>query len=75
MDANKDVRTGKMKQFLVHSTDMRDVVISMHDNDAPHTHIDGSKPINVIFATCSVKSVQAGYSSFVNGVQGKRLDH
>jgi hypothetical protein len=74
MDAHEDVRTGKMKDFL-ELTDMRDVVISMQGNDAPHNHIDGSKPMDGIFATRSVGCVQAGYSSFVDGVQGKRPDH
>ena len=74
MDANEDVRTGNMKHFL-EQTDMQDVVISMHGNDAPHTHIDGSKPIDGIFATRSVECVQAGYSSFGDGVQGKGPNH
>jgi hypothetical protein len=64
----------KMKEFLEH-TDMRDVVTSMHGNDAPHTHINRSKPIDGKFATRSVGCVQAGYSSFGDGVQGKRPDH
>jgi hypothetical protein len=63
-----------MKQFLEH-TNIRDVDISMYGNDAPYTHIDGSKPIDGIFATRSVECIQAGYSSFGEGVQGKRPDH
>jgi hypothetical protein len=70
MDANKDVQT----DFL-ELTDMRDVVISMHGNNAPHTHIDRSKPIDGIFVIRSVGCVQAGYSSFGNGIQGKWPDH
>jgi hypothetical protein len=50
MDANEDVQTGETKQFFEH-TDMQDVVISMHGNDTPYTHIDGSQPIDRIFAT------------------------
>jgi hypothetical protein len=49
MDANQDVRTGHIKQFL-DNTDMRDAVMSMHRLDAPNTHIDRSKPIDGIFA-------------------------
>jgi hypothetical protein len=74
MDANKDMRTGHIKQFLV-DTDMRDVVMSMHGLDAPNTHINGSKPIDGIFATRAVECVQAGYTTFGGGVQGKRPDH
>jgi hypothetical protein len=35
MDANQEVRTGYIKQFL-DNTDMRDVVMSMHGLDAPN---------------------------------------
>ena len=50
MDANEDVHTGHIKQFL-DDTDMRDVVMSTHGINAPNTHIDGSKPIEGVFAT------------------------
>jgi hypothetical protein len=74
MDANEDVRTGNIKTFL-DATDMRDVVMSTHGSEAPNTHIDGSKPIDGIFATRAVKCVQSGYTAFGDGVQGKRPDH
>jgi hypothetical protein len=74
MDANKDVRSGNIKTFL-EEMDMRDEVIAMHGNDAPNTHIDGSKPIDHIFATRAVECIQARYTAFSDGVQGKRPDH
>ena len=49
--------------------------MSTHGIDAPNTHIDGSKPIDGIFATRAVECVQAGDTAFGNGVQGKRPDH
>jgi hypothetical protein len=74
MDANEDVRAGNIKAFL-EETDMRDVVLSMHGTNAPNTHIGGSKPIDGIFATQAIECVQAGYTAFSDGVQGKRPDH
>jgi hypothetical protein len=52
---------------------MWDVVIaqSMHGNNAPNTHIDGSKPIDGIFATQAVECIQPGYTAFGDVVQGK----
>jgi hypothetical protein len=49
--------------------------MSMHGLDAPNTHIDGSKSIDGIFATGAVECVQAGYTAFGDGVQGKCPDH
>ena len=74
MDANEDVRMGHIKTFL-EDTDMRDVVMAIHGDNAPNTHIDGSKPIDGIFATRGVECVQAGYTAFSDGVQGRRPDH
>ncbi len=63
MDANENVRIGNIKKLL-DKTDMSDVVMSTHGSDAPNTHIDGSKPIEGIFATRAVKCVQSGYTAF-----------
>jgi hypothetical protein len=52
MDANEDVHTGKIHEFL-EETD-GDVVMAMHVSDAANsTHIVGLKPIDGILATPS----------------------
>jgi hypothetical protein len=76
MDANEDVRTGKMKQFLDNMDNMQDSVVAMHDgSDAPNTQIDWSKPIKGAFATHLVDCIQVDYTASGDGLQGKPPDH
>ena len=54
---------------------MQEVILDRHGTNAPATYIEGSLPIDGIFATAAVNIVQGGYTSFADGVQGQRTDH
>jgi hypothetical protein len=74
MDCNEDVRSVAITNFL-NACGLRGIVLERHGSDAPRTHKPGSRPIDAIFATHSVKCVRAGYAGFEDGVQSKHSDH
>jgi hypothetical protein len=74
MDCNEDVRSSRIQQFL-HDSDLQDVIHERHGTDAPPTYKGGKVPIDGIFASRSVNCTLGGYTSFDEGVQGKRADH
>ena len=74
MDCNEDVRGETMTHFL-DETGMKEIILQRHGSKAPGTYIDGQAPIDGIFTSCSLEAVKAGYTSFLDGVQGQRTDH
>jgi hypothetical protein len=75
MDANEDVRSKHMKDFLC-NLHMQEVLLEKHgETVAPRTHIRGSVPIDGIFATESLDILRGGYAAFDEGVKAKRADH
>ena len=74
MDCNEDVRSESFKKFL-NDVGMKDIIMARHGDKAPSTCIDGSLPIDGIFATAAINIVQGGYTSFADRVQGQRTDH
>ena len=74
MDCNEDVRDVRFRKFL-REVGMKEIILDRHGMEAPATHINGTLPIDGIFATVSVNIVKGGYTSFADGVQGQRTDH
>lgn len=75
MDCNEDIRSNTMQQFLLQSS-LKEVILSRHGRtQAPGTHIHGNKPIDGIFVSHSIQVIACGYTSFDEGVQGRRPDH
>ena len=74
MDCNQDVRSSRIQQFL-HDSDLQDVIHERHGTDAPPSYKGGKVPIDGIFASQLVNCTLGGYTSFDEGVQGKRADH
>ena len=63
MDCNEDERSDSFRKFL-NDVGMKDIIMARHGDQAPATYIDGSLPIDGIFATAVVNIVQGGYTSF-----------
>ena len=59
-----------LKKFLL-EVGMQEVLLERHGTNAPATYIEGSLPIDDIFATAAVNIVQGGYTSFADDVQGQ----
>ena len=74
MDCNEDIRSIEIQQFR-DNTGLREGILSMHGNDAPNTHIGGSKPIDTILISPEIEITFSGYCAFHEGVQGTRADH
>ena len=72
MDCNEDVRSPMLKKFLL-EVGMQEVILDRHGTNAPATYIEGSLPIDGIFATAAVNIVKGGYTSFAEGVQGQQM--
>jgi hypothetical protein len=47
---------------------MRGIVIELHEETPPHTYLEGSVPIDGIFATQGIEATFGGYSPFSEGI-------
>ena len=67
IDANKDIRTGKIQKMLTKKIHLRDAILDLHSNDSPpETCNKNTKrvPIDGIFVSHGIQPTAGGYSSY-----------
>jgi hypothetical protein len=66
-DFNEDVRGSVISNFF-HQLGMKEIIQKQHGNLAPNTYVDGSVPIDGIFATGGIEATLSGYTSYTWGL-------
>jgi hypothetical protein len=66
-DFNEDVRGKSISNFFA-QLQMREMILEQHGHMPPNTYVDGSVPIDGIFATGGINSSLSGYTSFSWGL-------
>jgi Reverse transcriptase (RNA-dependent DNA polymerase) len=66
-DFNEDVRSNNVKNFFAQLS-MEELIIKQHGTNIPNTYINGSTPIDGIFATIGIIPQFSGYTPFTWGM-------
>ena len=69
LDANEDIRKGYAQQQFAQSG-LLEAVIDRHGQEAPATYHKGSKPIDGVFVSPTLRGCKCGYAAFGDGPQG-----
>jgi hypothetical protein len=63
MDANEDVRSGTVYQFLL-DLGLKEAIIDQHGPDGPSTFAHSSSPIDGLFVSSTILGLRCGYTGY-----------